>query len=295
MIQLNTISVLFFVLVQFFSTVGFSGSLTTADTTKDTVYQMGTYNIRYAAQEDELTGNGWNKRKAYLINIIKDHDMDIVGTQEGDDQQLRDMEMQLSGYAYFKIPYGSEQGSHNAAIFYKSSLFKIIDKGYFWLSETPDVKSKGWDASDYRIAQWIKFQDRLSGKDFFVFNTHFYWRKYVAKEKSAALIAERIREIAGDTAVICMGDLNSLPDSKAITSLETRLVDSYKSSPIHKNQVVGTGFAGGVFTGISDHRIDYLFTSKNIKVHSYEVIDTTYDEHRYPSDHLPVVIAVSMP
>lgn len=284
-----------FVLVQFFSTAGFSGSISTAETAQDSILQIGTYNIRYAAPEDELTGNGWNKRKAHLIDVIKNHHLDIVGTQEGDDKQLRDMQLELTEYSYIREGYGSASGSHNAAVFYKNRLFQVLDQGHFWMSETPEQKSKGWDASDYRITQWVKFQERLSGKVFFVFNTHFYWRKHLAKDHSGVLLANWISKITGQVATICMGDFNSLPGSKPIKAMERMLVDSYKSSVVKENQVVGTGFAGGVFSGISDDRIDYIFTTNDIQVHSYQAVDTTYEDNRYPSDHLPVVVSLSLP
>ena len=294
MISLAKYPLFLLVLLQFFSFQE-KGCASTFDTNNPiNGYTLATYNIRYATKEDEGTGNGWDKRKRHVVGLIKDHDMDVVGTQEGDNLQIQYMAEQLHKYAHTKEGYGSESGSHNAAIFYKKEKFTLLDQGHFWMSETPEVKSKGWDASDYRITNWVKLQDKTTGKEFFFFNTHFYWRKQVAKEMSGVLIASKMREIAGNTPIICVGDFNSLPESKQIQDIEKELTDSYKRSPIHQNKVVGTGFPGGVFTGVSDKRIDYVFVSKEVDVHSYEADNATYDENRYPSDHLPIIVTLSI-
>ena len=57
------------------------------------------------------------------------------------------MKEALPGYDYIGVGRddGKEKGEHSA-IFYRTDKFDVIEKGDFWLSETPDVPSKGWDA-----------------------------------------------------------------------------------------------------------------------------------------------------
>src|SRR5690625_5940555 len=132
--------------------------------------KVGSYNLRYDPVADFETGNSWNSRKYPLSEIIRKHDFDIIGTQEGDFKQMADLISLLPGFDYFGYPYGGKNGLiHTASIVFKKSKLKIIDQGVFWYSETPDVKSIGWDATDQRICTWAKFEIIDSGLQFYFF------------------------------------------------------------------------------------------------------------------------------
>ena len=64
---------------------------------------------------------------------------------------------------------GKEAGEHSA-IFYRKDRFTLIKNGDFWLSETPDQPSKGWDATCCnRICSWVQLTDNATGKNFYFF------------------------------------------------------------------------------------------------------------------------------
>ena len=112
-----------------------------------TEYRLGSYNIRYSNKNDSIAGNGWGQRSPYVASLIRFHDFDIIGTQEGKYHQLQDMLSMMPGYDYIGV--GRDDGIHageHSAIFYKTDKFDVVDHGDFWLSETPDRPSKGWDA-----------------------------------------------------------------------------------------------------------------------------------------------------
>lgn len=251
-------------------------------------FRVASYNIRYAAAADEQSGNGWEVRKQPLATLITRHGFDIVGTQEGNVQQLAGLNNLLSGYAYLGSPYGGSGDLHNCATFYKTALFDVLDSGVFWLSETPDTPSIGWDASDRRICHWTKFREKKTGKEFFFFNVHFYWRKQLARAQSGPLLVRKIRDIAGDHPVICTGDFNSTAETTQIEAVKALLSDAYDVTKTPRKGVEGTGFPGGVFQGKPGGRIDYIFISDHFNVEDYRVISDVYNDDRYPSDHLPV-------
>lgn len=255
-------------------------------------FRIGQYNIRYPAPEDEKTGNGWEVRKKPMAELITSHHFDIFGTQEGYDFMLEDLKGLLPGFNYIKHRYGSSNIHHNTAIFYKTSLFVPIDKGVFWFSETPDIPSIGWDATDKRICQWVKFKVRKTGQEFYFFNLHFYWRYKVAKEESGPLLVKEIKKIAGNSPVICTGDFNSTPETSQIIAVKKFLSDAYEVSKKPWDGINVTGFHGGVFKGKPVSRIDYIFVSHQFEVENYEIISDTYDGDRHPSDHLPVTALV---
>src|SRR5690606_24471365 len=114
-------------------------------------------------------------------------------------KQLEELKELLPGYEYLGKPYGGSDGLlHNCATYYKPDLFRAIDSGVFWFSETPDVPSTGWDAHDRRICHWVKFEEKATSKQFFFFNVHFYFRYQLARQNSGPLLVQKIKEIAGD-------------------------------------------------------------------------------------------------
>lgn len=258
-------------------------------------FRVATYNIRYKAAEDEQSGNGWDVRKEPLAKLITSHDFDIVGTQEGNDQQLADLQQMLPEYAYVGHPYGGSSGnSHNCATFYKTALFEVVDEGVFWYSETPDVPSIGWDATDRRICYWVRFREKKSGKEFYFFNSHFYWRYKTAKENSGTVMVNKIKEIAGDVPTISVGDLNSTESTPQMLKILTLLQDSYYATESAPAGPVNTGLPGGVFEGNPGSRIDYVLLSSGIRVRDYAVLNDTYNNGHYPSDHLPVTCRIAI-
>lgn len=110
-------------------------------------FNVATYNLRQQNNSDSAKGNGWTRRVPQIANIIKFHGFDIFGTQEGFKNQLDDLQSRLPGYNHIGVGRedGVNKGEHSA-IFYRTDLFEVVDHGDFWLSETPDKPSKGWDA-----------------------------------------------------------------------------------------------------------------------------------------------------
>lgn len=261
-----------------------------------TKLRVASFNIRYDASADAEKGDAWRDRKASVAKVILSHDFDIVGTQEGNQKQLDELQQFLSNYAYICHPYGGANGdAHNCATFYKHDKYEVLDQGTFWYSETPEVKSIGWDASDLRICQWGKFLDKATGKEFFLFNSHFYWRKKTAKLHSGKVLIDKVRQIAGDTPVICTGDFNSREDTPQVKDILSLLHDAYRITETAPAGSVETDLGGGNFEGPAKARIDYIFVSEGICVHDYTVIEDKRDNGHYPSDHLPVVCNVTIP
>ena len=125
------------------------------------------FNIRYDNPEDSL--DNWEYRKERAANAIRFYDVDILGTQEVLHNQLEDLKQRLPEYGVIGVGRedGKEKGEYSA-LWYKKERFNLLDSGYFWLSETPEVAgSKGWDGACERIASWAKLQDKVSGKDLF--------------------------------------------------------------------------------------------------------------------------------
>lgn len=249
--------------------------------------KVASYNIRMNTQSDGE--NAWDKRKDRVNELIKYHDFDIMGTQEGFKGQLDDIG-KLKEYAYSGSGRddGKSAGEHSA-IFYKKDRFKLLKSGDFWFSETPDKPGKGWDARCCnRICSWIKLKDNVTKKEFFVFNSHFDHEGVEARRNSGILLIAKIKEIAGKLPVISMGDFNSTPETEQVIYMSKELNDAFSASELNPYGPVGTFNAFKYDAPLKD-RIDYIFTSENFKVLKYGVLTDSYHQ-KFPSDHLPVVV-----
>ena len=253
------------------------------------------YNIRCLAPEEEFRDLWW-LRRSHLAGQMKKHDPDLIGMQEVYTSQGNYLAGMLKGYAWFGPPRddGKRKGERNP-IFYKKDRFELIRQNTFWLSETPDIPgSQSWDSACKRVVTWGEFRDKKSGKLFFHFNTHFDHKGPVAREKSAKILLEKARTIAGDAPFFVTGDFNTDPDSIPYQTIATALSDSRKISLTVPQGPENTAWTFKV--GVPpDHRIDYIFVSKGIKVSDYAALEETYGKGRRPSDHISVLVELSVP
>ncbi len=260
---------------------------------KATTLNVATFNLRMDTQSDGE--NAWPNRKDMVNSLIRFYELDIIGTQEGFKHQLDDI-LAVGDYAY--VGGGRDDGrfaGEHSAILYNKKRLKVVDKGDFWFSETPDVPGKGWDATCCnRICSWAKFRDRHSGKVFFVFNAHYDHQGKIARKNSSLLLLAKIDSIAGKRTVFVTGDFNAAPDSEPIQTIyhSGLLKDSYL---ITKRPPYGTT---GTFNSFKPDapmkdRIDYIWVTPDVTVKKYGVINDMHDG-RFPSDHFPVAIKAKL-
>jgi len=249
-----------------------------------------TFNIRLDATSDSL--NNWKYRKDVAAQVIKDYDADIIGTQEVLPNQLQDLKNRLPGYV--AVGVGRDDGANGgeySALFYKKDRFKEHESGTFWLSETPDTPSKGWDAAYPRIATWVVLEDIITRKKVFAINTHLDHIGKVARVNGVKLMLDKALEVAKGYPVILTGDFNSEPNSDVVQYVidektPNSLADSRFLAKIKKDK--GSTFHDfGRLPSDKREYIDYIFVSKDVEVESYEVVEDKLD-NIYLSDHNPV-------
>jgi len=247
-----------------------------------------TYNLRYAS---DVAPNAWPDRRPVMQRTITDASPDIMGTQEGVYLQIEDLDTDLPAYDW--IGQGRQGGSKDeyCAIFYRRDRFTPLAYDHFWLSDTPDlVGSMTWGNRWVRMATWVRFLDHESGREFIVLNTHFDHQVEIARQKSAALIRERIAKFDPSIPLIVMGDFNcDAADSPAfdILTTETGLIDTWtaaaKSTPVPTPNTFN-GFKPPVFEG---KRIDWVLARNPVTVHTASII-LPANSKQLPSDHYPV-------
>ncbi len=248
-----------------------------------------TFNIRCIAGVDEEIGCGWDVRKDNVAQFVLDNKVDVVGMQEVTIKQLKDLRERLVGYDYVGVGRtdGKEKGEFTP-VFFREDKYEPLEKGNFWLSETPDVPgSKGWDAALERVASYVKLKDKATGKIFMAVNTHFDHVGVTARKESAKLIMKKIQEIVGDRPAVVTGDFNITEDDEAYTTMVTnefKMNDAYHMTAYHS----GAPYTFHNFCRISPlkaPKIDFIFITPGIKVLQSH-IERENPKHQI-SDHNP--------
>ncbi len=187
--------------------------------------RLMSFNIRYGTANDG--DNAWAHRRELTLATIADHAPHLLGLQEALHSQMQEIEQLLPRHQMIGV--GRDDGvtrGEYAAIMVDTARFRIESNGTFWLSDTPTVPgSMHWGNRITRITTWVRVIDRYNGTAIRVYNLHWDHESQSSRERSAALLAERIRNAPepGDR-VIVMGDFNSDETNPAYLALRlTRL------------------------------------------------------------------------
>jgi|SRR5690625_4181301 len=279
--------------------------------------KVASYNIRYDNDGDRKKGNSWDHRLPVIGSIIRWEDVDVFGAQEVLHHQLNGMQKELQAYDYYGVGRddGKEKGEY-APIFYKKDKFTLLDSGTFWLSETPKIPSKGWDAALPRITTWIHLKDKETKKDFWFFNLHMDHVGIKAREESCHLVLKKMKKLVGKGTAFLTGDFNVDQKNEIYNILQhsNYIFDSYEEAD-ERMDWNGTfnAFDNNLWT---DSRIDHIFVTKNVTVSNYAVRTDTYRSKpsedkevkkgdfpkelsfkdyiaRLPSDHFPIFAKIA--
>tara|TARA_R110002050_G_scaffold116847_2_gene233385 strand:- start:32326 stop:33159 length:834 start_codon:yes stop_codon:yes gene_type:complete len=250
-----------------------------------------TYNIRLDVASDGE--NAWPLRKEYVVDQIKFYTPDIFGIQEGTPDQTKYLNEHLEAYEFVGVGRDGGNKGEYSAIFYNSKKFKVTNQETFWLSETPDEVSMGWDAACNRVCTYGLFTNLETHEKLWVFNTHLDHVGVAARKNGIDLILSKIKKVNTDSyPVVLTGDFNLEPDNKLILNLKEDLYDSKEAATTVAFGPEGT-FNGFNFLEPVSRRIDYIFVSNKVIVTKYAVLSDSKDL-KYPSDHLPVYVVLEL-
>ena len=254
-----------------------------------------TLNIRNDNPNDGL--DNWKYRDHVVASMFAKHKVDVAGLQEVKHGQLLRLNELLPGYAAVGVGRddGKTKGEYSP-IYYRRERFELVGNKTVWLSEKPEqVGSKSWDAALPRIATFAWLRDKTNQQINLLVNTHYDHRGSMARKASSAVIVQwlqRVREKIKPATVTVMGDFNCRENSPPFQELIS------KSSLVDSRSRVGN-YSGpdstwcGFKKVVPGQRIDFVFVDKTMKVESH-VTDPTQVKGRFPSDHLPVIIGISL-
>lgn len=254
-------------------------------------YSAMTYNIRLDIAADGE--NAWTHRRGALIGVIAYYAPDLLGMQEVLLNQKQAIQAELPGYDFVGVARddGKDQGEFSPLGF-RRDRFTLGATGTFWLSRTPDVPGKGWDAAYPRVVTWARLTDKAAKRRLLVLNTHFDHVGEIARLKSARQVRRWIMAHRRDNeTVILLGDFNSTIDSPAYAAIVTTgpgaLRDTMAISRTPHFGPLGT-FTGFKIDHVAPSPIDHIFVSDDATVLRHATL-THQTGGKLPSDHYPVL------
>ncbi|MCE5187545.1 MAG: endonuclease/exonuclease/phosphatase family protein [Planctomycetaceae bacterium] len=253
-----------------------------------------TFNIRVDTIIDGF--HRWDNRKQNVCNLISDHAPDVIGLQEAEAHQYRDVRSQLPMYSGYAVGRNDGRGDgETCPILYRTDRFVKTDFGTFWFSDTPDVPgSKDWGNLPPRICSWVRLINKKTLAAFYVYNLHLDQLSQNSRSKSVRLLTQRIAARPSDDPFIVMGDFNMRLSNSAMEYLCSNTLVPMKDAwqSVNPNSSVGTihRFRGSV----SSRMIDHIPLSKGLRALSVTVDSRKYNG-RFPSDHSPVIARILMP
>jgi endonuclease/exonuclease/phosphatase family metal-dependent hydrolase len=243
------------------------------------------FNVRYGAADDGE--HSWAFRREAAAAAVREAAPAVFGVQEALDFQLDFFEQNCP--AYRSVGVGREDGAHEGehmSVFFDTTRVDLLDWGTYWLSETPDVPSLGWDAACKRTATWLLLKDKAAGREFFFVNTHLDHVGKEARRKGLALVVSSIKEMnpEGWPMVLC-GDFNVTPDDECLTDLRLLMDDARETAALSDH-----GTTWHDWGRLDDTPpIDYLFYKGFRACRSFARIT----DKPYVSDHYPVVAVLA--
>lgn len=240
------------------------------------------FNIRTANAKDGT--NSWEFRADAVLAMIKDQNPDVLGLQEALLSQVKPLVYFLDDYKWVGVGRedGKQEGEH-MAIFYNKKKTSLLKWGTFWLSDTPDQPSKGWDAEYLRTATWALVKDKNSGRKYYVVNTHLDNTGSEAREKGLELILERVAKMNAESLpVLVMGDFNMAIDDPAMAPIKKEMHDCRAVA------VKTDGLDTAHDWGRHYSSIDFIWEKSFGSCVEYETVTKPYGDHAFISDHFPI-------
>ena len=246
-------------------------------------------NIRVMSFNILCRGDGeyaWEKRAPHVVELIRREAPDVIGFQEATPEWMDYLKKSLKNYN--AVGVGRDDGKNKgefSAIFYSRNRFLLRNNGNFWLSETPEEASLGWDGKHNRICTWAILKDLYTTRKFVVLNTHTDHVGEVAVNEGVKLIVKKVRGL-NNMPTFVTGDFNLKEGGRDYNIIVNSgvLRDSKYVCEDIVNENTYNGFGVG-----EQCVLDYVFVNKSINPIKYNVV-TDKNGDLYISDHYPVVV-----
>lgn len=260
------------------------------------VTQNSHYIMLDAPDDDPWSVAGWQRRRGAMASQLRDLQADLIAFQEmesfrhgGDGSINLARDDLLAALPEFAAAASGDWRSFPSTqpIFYRRDRLELLDQGWFFFSETPDViYSRTFNGSYPAFASWARFRDRQSGQALRVINVHLDFSSGENRMRSVDLIARRIAPwIAAKEAVVLAGDLNALWLSPTVGVLERAglSLTAIKGSSFHFNR--GLNLYGA---------IDHVMVNCAVTLTDRPLALRKRPDGAWPADHYPVLAQIRL-
>lgn len=250
---------------------------------EENAMRIMSFNIRCA----NVGNDTWEDRIDIVTQSIIDGNPDSVGVQEATPEWMETLNKTL-GEKYSYVGVGRDDGDNEgeySAIFYLKDKYNVVDSGTFWLSETPDEVSFGWDAACRRVCTWVVLEDKATGQKYAHLNSHFDHVGIEARKNSVELIINKAKEFE-DIPVVFTADMNVRQDGDNYNQFvesgvlkDTKFIAPDTMDYCTYHDTKPTQHDGDI--------IDYVMINDKFDATVYKVVTEGIDG-RYVSDHYPI-------
>lgn len=277
-----------------------------------------TFNIRGAHFDDGLYR--WENRAEQCLETIRQVNADLMGFQEVQDKNLSDLKEKFQDFTFFAgLPnsYEIQKRANYNLLMWRQSKFEYLDAGSFYLSDTPDVPSLGWNYNQSRVLNWVKLKARGNNTVIVHANTHLAHNHLAAREASTKLILENLSSLSISAPLILTGDFNTRMEALSKEDLKQLPLDLQKDmiarghatqNDIYRSFLAATYRdalrEGGLevidtFNGFRSnwpdmgHRIDWILVHGD-SVHISHAQRIKAENGKYISDHYPLEVSFDL-
>lgn len=241
------------------------------------------FNIRCGDVNDDP----WENRVGIVAQTMLESEADSIGVQEAHPEWMAALNESI-GDKYAYVGVGRDDGDNKgeySAVFYLKDKYVAEDSGTFWLSETPDKVSYGWDAACRRVCTWVLLKNKETNEKYVHINTHFDHVGIAARKNSVDMIIEKAKTFT-NIPVVFTADMNVVEGSENYKQFvnsdyfqDTKYLapDTMSYCTYHDTQP-------------EKHEkdvIDYVMINKHFKALTYKVLTEGIDG-RFVSDHYPI-------
>lgn len=251
-----------------------------------------TYNILFDMNKEGRESNC----RVRMVETILENDVDVLGTQEDNKDNENRFVEKLKTYSCYK---GGKEENDGNYIYWKTDKFNVIKKGFYYLSDTPEKKSKYDGSNQYRTMTYVVLEENETGRQFLFVNTHLDYRATEAvRVKQIDVLTALIKKVNDDDLpVIVLGDLNTTQNvggGAILDFIGDNPTFGMTSKVAKVKGDTGPTLIEGNFTKRHPYIFDYIFVTTDTVYTRYYTVVNNIKNGKYPSDHLPVLAKVDI-
>lgn len=248
--------------------------------------RVATYNVMSKVMADSVLP--WQMRSTRICMQMHQLDVDVIGFQEVTPVQLTDLSQGLPDYAVASIPWDlADSTLGTVPIFYRKDKYKLVERGYFWLSDTPEVPSAGWGNQPPYAVCWTILQNINDRSSFIFANTLYDESNDKAHLESSMLAKTCLGKISNGIPVILAGDFNITSRDISYSTLLTRIfpMQDAWTAATQREGVPNTYNGLGRVDAGQKRIVEFIFTSIGVKVRRASIETSAQSDGIYLSDH----------